>query len=295
MSKLPAVTGILLVDKPVGWTSHDVVAFARGALETTKIGHAGTLDPFATGLLVLGIGRATRLLEYLVGLPKEYDATALLGVATDSLDPEGTRVLEDENWKDIDPERLCEAAAGMTGPLPQTPPRYSAVKVKGVPAHRRVRRGEKFELAVRTVTVHSLEVLEVDLPEVRFRVNCSSGTYVRSLAAELGERLGTAAHLTALRRNRVGEFQVGRAATVGSLRAGSVPDHAWVEAATALSHLERVQVAPDEAATLSMGRRIATGAPDASPVAFVLPGEELVAVGAVRNGVLEPRKVFLRA
>ena len=286
--------GVLLVDKPAGWTSHDVVAVARGALATTRIGHAGTLDPFATGLLMLGIGRATRILEYLVGLAKEYDATAVLGMATDTLDPEGERTLEDDNWRRLGSDRLSRVLAGMTGPLTQTPPRYSAIKIEGVPAHRRVRRGERVELAARKVTVHSVELLDVRLPEVRFNVECSSGTYVRSLAEEYGRRLGTAAHLAALRRIRVGGFHVDRASSVASLRAGNVPDRAWVSAAEALSHLERVEVDTGQAAMLSSGRRIRTGAQDASPVAFVLPGDELVAVGAVRNGMVEARKVFYR-
>ena len=285
---------MLLVDKPAGWTSHDVVAVARGALATTRIGHAGTLDPFATGLLVLGVGKATRILEYLVGLTKVYDATALLGIATDTLDPEGERILEDDNWRGLGLDRLSSALAGMTGRLMQTPPRYSAVKVGGVPAHRRVRRGEKVELKAREVTVHSLELLDVDLPEVRFRVECSSGTYVRSLAGEYGRRLGTAAHLTALRRIRVGGFRVDRASSVAYLRAGHVPDRARVSVGEALSHLERVEVDSNEAATLSRGRRIRTEARGAKPVALFLPGDELVAIGAVRSGMLEPRKVFYR-
>ena len=286
--------GVLLVDKPAGWTSHDAVAAARGVLATARIGHAGTLDPFATGLLVLGVGRATRILEYLVGLTKQYDATALLGIATDTLDPEGERILEDDNWRRLGRDRLSSVLAGMTGRLMQTPPPYSAIKVGGVPAHRRARRGEKVELKARNVIVHSLELLDVELPEVRFRVECSSGTYVRSLAGEYGRRLGTAAHLTALRRIRVGGFQVDRASSVASLRAGRVPDDAWVGVAESLNHLERVEVDASEAAMLSTGRRIRTRARDASPVALVLPGDELVAVGAVRNGMLEPRKVFYR-
>ena len=192
--------GMLLVDKPAGITSHDVVAVARRSLGVRKAGHAGTLDPFATGLLVLGIGRATRLLEYLVGLDKEYEAVARLGTATDSQDPEGVVVAEDDRWRELGADRIGMVAAGMVGSLRQSPPVYSAVKVGGVPAHRRVRRGERVELPSREVIVYAFEVLGVDLPEVRFRVECSSGTYVRSLGVELGERLGTACHLTALRR-----------------------------------------------------------------------------------------------
>ena len=287
--------GILLVDKPAGWTSHDVVAVARGALGTRKIGHAGTLDPFATGLLVLGIGRATRVLEYLVGLDKGYEATARLGVATDSFDPEGTRTSEDDRWQDLSPEEVHRVAAGLVGPLRQIPPLYSAVKVGGVPAHRRVRRGEDVRLAARAVEVRSFRVLEVELPTVRFQVSCSSGTYIRSLAGELGERLGTACHLTELRRHRVGEFAAGRAATVSELKEGRVPEQAWVAPGTALSHLDRVQVDADQAGMLAAGRQVRMSTPDISPVAVILAGEELVAVGAVEHGILKPRKVFLSA
>lgn len=287
--------GMLLVDKPAGWTSHDVVALARSVLGTRKIGHAGTLDPFATGLLVLGTGRATRVLEYLVGLDKEYDATARLGVATDSFDPDGIRISEDDRWRSVASEDVHTVAAGLVGPLQQTPPRFSAVKVGGIPAHRRARRGEDVQLPERAVTVHSLEVVEMDLPTVRFRVRCSSGTYVRSLAGELGERLGTACHLTELRRHRVGELDVCRAATIPALREGRLPDRAWMSPASALSHLQRVQVDADEAAMLAAGRPVQARARDAVTAAFVLggDGEELVAVGEVQSGLLKPRKVFL--
>ena len=301
MSRFPVGLRILLVDKPAEITSHDVVAVARRALGVRRIGHAGTLDPFATGLLVLGIGRATRLLEYMVGLDKEYEGTARLGVSTDSLDPEGNCIARDDRWVGIPPDRIRSVAASLEGTLAQTPPRYSAIKVQGVPAHRRARRGERVELEPRQVTVRSFEVVGTDLPEVRFRVTCSSGTYVRSLAAELGERLGTGCYLTALRRTRVGSFDVQDAAPLSALRSGEPPPHAWVEPLSALSHLGSLEVAPDEAALMAQGRRIPAGqrfppsAHDPEPVVFVLPGGELVAVGAVRNGLMEPRKVFLRA
>lgn len=292
--------GFLLVDKPGGVTSHDVVADARRAFGIRKIGHAGTLDPFATGLLVLGIGRATRLLEYLVGLDKEYEGTARLGVTTDSLDPEGTCVARDDRWRGIRAECIRSEAAGMEGTIMQTPPVYSAVKVRGVPAHRRVRRGEGVEISPREVCVRRFEVLGADLPEVHFRVVCSSGTYVRSLAAELGGRLGTGCHLTALRRTRVGSLHLRDAAPASALRAGEWPADAWVEPRSALSHLGTVVVLPEEAVLLAQGRRIPAGesrtrtAPAQGPVAFVLPGGELVAVGGMRDGVIEPGKVFLR-
>ena len=292
--------GFLLVDKPAGVTSHDVVAGARRALGIRKVGHAGTLDPFATGLLVLGVGRATRLLEYLVGLDKEYEGTARLGVATDSLDPEGACVARDERWRDVSAERLRSVAAMLEGKLLQTPPRYSAVKVRGVPAHRRARRGERVQLAPREVRVHRFEVLGTDLPEVRFRVVCSSGTYVRSLVAELGARLETACHLTALRRTRVGSLRVTDAATPETLREGGGPRRSWLAPRAALSHLAALEVDRSEAALLAQGRRIPAGerlahaAASSGPVAFLLPGGELVAVGRLRGGMIEPGKVFRR-
>lgn len=294
--------GFLLVDKPGGVTSHDVVAGARRALGVRKVGHAGTLDPFATGLLVLGIGRATRLLEYLVGLDKEYEGTARLGITTETLDPEGACVARDDRWRRIPAERIHSAAAALEGSILQTPPRYSAVKVRGVPAHRRARRGEEVELAPREVRVHRFEMLGADLPEVRFRVACSSGTYVRSLAGALGEDLGTGCHLTALRRIRVGAFHLRDSISVSDLRAGAgtPPSNAWIEPGPALAHLGTVEVQPAEAALLAQGRRIPAGesragASSPGPVAFTLPGGELVAVGGVRDGLMEPGKVFLRA
>lgn len=291
--------GILLVDKPAEFTSHDVVAIARGALGVRRIGHAGTLDPFATGLLVLGIGRATRLLEYLVGLDKEYEGTARLGVATDSLDREGEPIARDDRWMRLPPDRIGAVAASLVGQLTLTPPRLSAVKVRGVPAHRRARRGERVELAPRPVTVRRFDVLDARLPEVRFRVACSSGTYVRSLAGELGARLDTGCHLTDLRRTRVGAHDVRDAAPLSGLRRGESPDRAWVAPLSALSHLGTVELAPAEATLMAQGRRVPTGQrsvhalADAGPVAFVLQGGELVAVGEVRDGLMRPRKVFL--
>ena len=295
MSEPVSAMGVLLVDKPAGRTSHDVVAVVRRALGVKKAGHAGTLDPFATGLLVLGTGRATRLLEYLVGLDKEYEATARLGIATDSHDPEGARTAEDDHWTDIAASRVREVAAGMVGSLQQTPPVFSAVKVGGVPAHRRVRRGEDVTLEPRKITVLDLRVLDVDPPDVRFTVACSRGTYVRSLAVELGERLGTACHLTALRRTRVGGFHVRDAAPLASIEGARPPSGAWVGPVSALSHLPHVAVGPHEAGLLAAGRRVHADAPDANTAVFTLSGERLVAVGAVCDGVLAPRKVFLRA
>lgn len=324
MSEPSPSMGFLLVDKPAGPTSHDVVAAAKRALGGVKVGHAGTLDPFATGLLVLGTGRATRLLEHLVGLDKEYEAVARLGAATDTHDHLGAAVSTDDRWRELGEERVRDVARGLVGQLSQTPPAYSAVKVRGVPAHRRTRRGEAVRLAPRLVTVRALDVLAVEPPDVRLRLSCSSGTYVRSLAVELGERLGTGCHLTALRRTRVGAFHVAAAASLESVREGRPPADAWLAAADALAHLRRVLVGPEAAAKLALGQNVVldpavveppvveplavespavelpTGgqagpaSPGDGPVVVLRHDGALAAVGVVTDGVLKPRKVFLR-
>ncbi len=283
---------VLLVDKPAGWTSHDLVAVARGSLKERKIGHAGTLDPFATGLMVLGVGRATRLLEYMVGLDKEYEAALRLGIGTDTHDPEGQRTAMDDSWRALGPGRIRAEAAEMTGTLDQRPPRYSAVKIRGVPAYRRVRRGETVKIAPRPVTIRALEVTEIALPTLRIRVSCSSGTYIRSLAAELGRRLGTSAHLTALRRLRVGALRIERAAPLTALRSGALPASSWIEPAAALAHLGRLAIGPREEADVALGRRIRANIPDADPVMALGAGDRILAVGAVKGGVFRPGKVF---
>lgn len=292
MSPLPPAGAVLLVDKPAGPTSHDVVAIVRKSLEGAKAGHAGTLDPFATGLLVVGAGRATRILEYLAGLDKEYEAVVRLGMATETGDPEGAATATDERWRALDEGCIRAVARAGIGRQRQVPPAYSAVKVAGVPAHRRVRRGEVVRLSPRTVSVRDWEVTAVELPSVRFRIACSSGTYVRGLAADFGERLGTACHLSELRRTRVGTFECERAASLESVRERRPPAGAWLTAGAALAHLPQVTVSSDEARDLAMGRRVASSAPEAVRAAFLSPERGLVAVGAVSEGLLRPRKVF---
>lgn len=291
-SPSPAEMAVLLIDKPAGPTSHDVVAAVRKSLGGAKVGHAGTLDPFATGLLLVATGGATRILEYLTGLDKEYEAEARLGVATETGDPEGAATATDDHWRALTEDRIRAEAQAMTGRLRQVPPAYSAVKVAGVPAHRRVRRGETVRLPPRTVTVHEFEATTVELPIARFRIACSSGTYVRSLAVDLGRRLGTACHLSALRRTRIGTFSCERAASLDSVREGRLPEHARLSAAQALAHLPQVVVSPDDVQHLAQGRKVPASAPEAVRAAFLSPDGTLVAVGAVQDGLLRPRKVF---
>jgi tRNA pseudouridine55 synthase len=210
---MPAPDGLLVVDKPAGWTSHDVVGRARRLCATRKVGHAGTLDPMATGVLVLGIGRATRLLTFLVGCDKDYTATIRLGQATITDDAEG-EVTAIAPADGVTPERLATAVADLTGELQQVPSSVSAIKVNGERSYHRVRAGEEVDLPARPVTVSRFDVLatragDVDgIPvlDVDVEVTVSSGTYVRALARDLGAALGVGGHLTALRRTRVGAF-----------------------------------------------------------------------------------------
>ena len=240
-----APTGICIVDKPTGWTSHDVVGRARRLLGTKKVGHAGTLDPMATGVLVLGVGRATRLLTFITGVDKTYDAQITLGVETDSLDADGeVTVRHDMAAPAL--EQVVAAAATLTGPLEQVPPMVSAVKVDGKRLHQLAREGKEVERTPRPVVVSQFDVRPTDDPMVwDATVTCSSGTHVRVLAADLGRALGGGAHLTALRRTRVGPFLLDEATPLEEL--------VVLPASAGVRHLAQVTV--DDA----VARRVAVG------------------------------------
>ena len=287
-------TAALAVDKPPGPTSHDIVSRLRRSMGTRRVGHTGTLDPFASGLLILLTGPATRLSEYLTGLPKTYVAEARLGIRTDTDDREGRVVAESEAWKDLGREPFEQLMEGFLGPIDQVPPPFSAKKVDGERAHRRARRGEEVILPPTRVEIMSLEMLEWDLPSIRFRVSCSSGTYIRALARDFGERAGVGAHLTSLRRVAVGRFQVDTAFPADSLISGSTPGYGWIDPVEVVSHLARFDVDSAQVEALRQGRPIA--APDrglcAGTMAALVHESELVAIGEWREGNLHPRKVL---
>lgn len=261
--------GLAIVDKPAGWTSHDVVAKARRILGTRKVGHAGTLDPMATGVLVLGVGRGTRLLGHLALTDKTYEATIRLGVTTTTDDAEG-EVLATRPV-DVGTPRVLAAMAALTGEIDQVPSSVSAVKVGGVRAYARVRAGEQVQLAPRRVTVSAFELLTRrdgssgqpddagdDLDVV---VSCSSGTYVRALARDLGAALACGAHLVALRRTRVGSFQVSAALGLDALAAAGTSGLIGLADAVAASFPRR-DVDAAQARDVAHGRRIpAAGIP----------------------------------
>jgi len=211
---------LLLVDKPAGMSSHDVVALARRALGTRKVGHGGTLDPFATGLLIIMAGRGTRLLQYVPAEPKVYDATIRFGSETDTDDGTGTVVLTSEVRPSI--AEIAAAIPALTGTLQQVPPDYSAKHVGGERAYAVARRGERPALAAATVQVDRWEILEHRDGILRARIACGTGTYIRSLARDLGRALGSAAHLEELRRVSVGPFDVADADDIDALRDGAV-------------------------------------------------------------------------
>ncbi|WP_289018452.1 tRNA pseudouridine(55) synthase TruB [uncultured Ornithinimicrobium sp.] len=282
--------GLLVVDKPAGWTSHDVVARARRLCGTRRVGHAGTLDPMATGVLVLGVNRGTKLLTFLVGHDKGYAATVRLGLSTLTDDAEG-ETTGGADAGDLDDAQVREAVAGLTGAVQQVPSAVSAVKVDGRRSYARVRSGEEVELAARPVTVHRFEVLRrrdevledgrrvVDLD---VEVDVSSGTYVRALARDLGAALGVGGHLTALRRTRVGGYTLDRAVTLDQLDpdTGDGPSaHLLDLAAAARAALDVRQLDEAEARALGYGQRVPSAVPGrTSPVAAVGPDGTLVAV-----------------
>lgn len=287
-------SGILLVDKPQGLTSHDVVARARRVLGTRKIGHAGTLDPMATGLLVLGVGSSTRLLHHLVGADKEYLATITLGESTTTDDAEGSVVRRVEQaWIDVlAPDTIAAGIGALTGDILQVPSSVSAIKVDGERAYARVRAGETVELAPRPVTVHVFELLgrrsgAGGLPELEVRVECSSGTYIRSLARDLGAGLGVGGHLSALRRTRVGPFGVADAAALDALDGTLLMS----PAAAAAQVFPVLALTDSQAVDLGHGKQISVDAASAGTgtgtgvrtVAAVAPSGRLVALVEVRG------------
>ena len=209
-------SGLVVVDKPGGMTSHDVVARVRRLAGTRKVGHAGTLDPMATGVLVLGINRATRLLGHLMLTEKAYDATIRLGVTTTTDDAEG-EVLATAATDGVDEATIRRVLSGFVGEIDQVPTAVSAIKVEGRRAYQRVRDGEQVELEPRRVTIHELTVHQVSGADVRISVRCSSGTYIRAIARDAGAALGVGGHLTALRRTAVGELDLDQAHTLDEL------------------------------------------------------------------------------
>ena len=247
------MNGLLVIDKPAGMTSHDVVAICRRALNERRVGHAGTLDPGATGVLVIGVGRATRLLRFIEAGEKEYHATAIFGVTTTTLDADGD-VVAHADASSLSEQHVRDALPGFTGDITQVPPMVSAVKIGGEALYRKARRGEEVEREPRRVTVGLLEMESFEPGEearATFRITCSRGTYVRSLVADLGEVVGTGAHVAALRRLAVGSFTV-----VGAIGMDEISPVAMRPMDEAVSGYPRRSVDVDGARALMHGKAI---------------------------------------
>jgi tRNA pseudouridine55 synthase len=306
----PGVAGLLNVDKPAGPTSHDIVAQVRRLTNPkskiqnpkSKVGHAGTLDPAATGVLLVLLGSATRLAEYLTDLPKEYDARIRFGLRTDSQDTTGA-VLTEQDASSLTEAQVRAALAPFRGEILQTPPMVSAVKVGGQRLYELARRGEEVERAARPVTIHELRLEEFHPgPEAwgRLLARCSSGTYVRTLCADLGEALGCGAALAALRRTAIGPFHLAHAVSLEELEQaaanGRLNDHLLPPGA-AVAHLPAVTVDAAEQARLLHGMPVAPtfrpAAPTSTlPVRVLNEGEELIAMGRWEEDQIVPVKVL---
>ncbi|MHA7305014.1 tRNA pseudouridine(55) synthase TruB [Arthrobacter sp. TMN-49] len=305
------LSGLVIVDKPQGWTSHDVVSRMRRLAGTRKVGHAGTLDPMATGVLVVGINKATRLLTYIVGTSKTYEATIRLGATTVTDDAEGD-VTQVESTDGVGDEAIETGIAALRGPILQVPSSVSAIKVNGERAYARVRSGEDVKLAARPVTIHSFEILGIrrgTLPpeqategllddgvsyvDVDVRVRCSSGTYIRALARDLGAGLGVGGHLTALRRSSVGPYTLEQARTLEEL-ADDLRILDIADAARALMPVR--ELTAQEAVELSFGRRIPASAEGIhtveAPAAAFAPDGTLIALLADAGKHAKPVLVF---
>ncbi|NKX49869.1 tRNA pseudouridine(55) synthase TruB [Arthrobacter deserti] len=296
-TSVPGQSGLVIVDKPQGWTSHDVAGRRRRLAGTRKVGHAGTLDPMATGVLVVGINRATRLLTYIVGTSKTYTATIRLGQSTITGDAEG-EVGTETIAAAVSEDAIRTGAAALAGPISQVPSSVSAIKINGERSYARVRSGHTVELEARPVTVNRFAIHAIrrvrggKLLDVDVTVVCSSGTYVRALARDLGAALGVGGHLTALRRTRVGPFGIEAAATLEQL-AEDLTVLDLDDAARALFPVRELDAA--EALDLSHGRRIAAGAPAAPgtpPAAAFAPDGRLVALLENRGAEARPLLVF---
>jgi tRNA pseudouridine55 synthase len=253
------VSGVLVIDKPVGMTSHDVVQIVRRGTGIRRAGHTGTLDPRASGVLVVLVGPAVRLSEYVSASDKRYQATLRLGTSTDTYDADG-QITKNESINDVTEEQFESLLENYTGEIMQTPPPYSAVKVKGRSAHNRARKGEQVQLEPRKINVYSLEILEWAPPEAVLDIYCSSGTYVRSLAHDLGNDIGTGAYLIGLRRTKSGRFTLRDAVPLRQIQDSFITGE-WsrylIPAAEALGDWPYITLVGNDVETVRHGHRLA--------------------------------------
>ena len=286
-----AASFVLPVDKPEGPTSHDVVASARRAFGVRRIGHTGTLDPFASGLLLLCIGNATRIAEYLTNLPKTYRAVMRLDGRTVTDDNTSELIEQSERWQELTLDEINAALRSQTGEIMQLPPQYSAKKIAGERAYDIARRGDVATLVPAQITIYDISLLRADLPEVEFEVECSSGTYIRSIARDVGALLGTGGYLTRLRRTQIGRHDVERAVPSDELVNREKVRAAQLTPVQALSHLPAMELTEEQERAVRFGQSIEAHQRSKETLMLVR-NQALVAIAEVEGTRLRPRKVF---
>lgn len=294
----PRHHGILLVDKPQGWTSHDVVAKVRGFARQRQIGHTGTLDPMATGLLVLCLGNATRLVEYMTGHDKTYVGEITLGISTTTDDAEGD-VLEERAVPELSSDLLRSLESRFTGELSQRPPAFSAIKVAGQRAYAVARKGGEPALEPRRVHVHGISLRPLGPSTLAIAVQCGAGTYIRSIARDLGEAMGSAGHLSALRRTTAGPFSIVDALPIESLQGLADAGRLGVVISPldeGITTLDAAIIGPEHASALAHGRRISISSrAESEPLRVYTTEGEFIGIGRISgDGVLQPMKVLTR-
>lgn len=287
------VDGFLVIDKPAGITSHDVVNRVRRILNTRKVGHTGTLDPFATGVLPVAVGEGTKAIPFLDEGEKEYEAILLLGTVTDTLDCTGS-VLQEADWSTVTASSLQESMAALTGTISQIPPMYSAIKQGGQPLYKLARQGLEVERQPRQVTIHTFELLACDFPSVTVRVRCSRGTYVRTLADDLGRLLGCGACLTSLRRTMSGPFRIDDALSLEQVEEyagrGAMQEH-FTTPLAALAHLPEILLTHEQ--TLKVTHGITPELPVDMEICRLSHEQRLLAVAQRRqDGRMMLQRVF---
>jgi tRNA pseudouridine55 synthase len=285
--------GLLNIDKPAGITSHDVVQQVRRVTGVRRVGHAGTLDPIATGVLLVGVGRVTRLIEYLVGQPKMYETRVRLGQTTHTYDTEGEMVAE-RPLAHITVDMITSALAPFRGQIEQQPPIYSAIKQDGQPLYKLARQGMEIDVPTRRVTIYALDLLAYDAPYLDLRITCSAGTYIRSLAHDLGQALGCGGHLTTLRRTAIGDFGVETAVSLPDLTPDTVVDY-LLPPDTAVVSLPRLTLTTQEAQQWQQGMRVAhrPGQPTgSSPVRTYDENGRFLGISTSETDHWQPKKVL---
>jgi tRNA pseudouridine55 synthase len=290
--------GVLTINKPSGVTSHDVVESVRKILHEKRIGHTGTLDPLATGVLVLCAGRATRIAQYLEAGEKEYQAIMRLGVTTDTLDAEG-QILETRSYTPPDKQKIIDVVQGFIGSIMQRPPAFSAVKVAGVPSYKLAREGKAELLKPRAVTIYSIELTAFENPVVSLLVRCSKGVYIRTLCAEIGDALGMGAHLIGLERTRSGRFSIDGAVTLGRLQemmTAGIAEQVVTPIDEALSAFPAIRISEAETVRVLHGNQISCPSSFANitsdHIRIHSPAGRLLGLARIVAGVLKPDLIF---